>query len=348
MTIRFKRYHFLLFVVGLFATSCSSTKNITIDVPTKAKEDLPDRIKSILIVNRTVDNTWSDLKSDSLQNIFFAEGFDLDTVIRDKQAADTMLKALGDLLYESERYDIVIPENRFLAHEKNAFYTESIDWNEAKQLCNTFNTDAILSVDLFNTRVVSKYDRETYFDPTENYFSEVSEAHMAIIYEALFKIYDPAEEKILTNEFMRDTLVWEDYAGSARELFSRFTPVKQGLTEAAIALALDFSEKISTGWHREQRIIFTKGDDKLSEAEALVDQGNWDAANRLWEELAASSNSKSVKSKAQFNLAISAELRGDIDKAIAWGLESYNTMYHQATYDYLEYLNRRKKELQKQ
>lgn len=347
MTNYFKRYNLLILIGWLVVTSCSSTKNITIEIPVKAKEELPARIQSLLIVNRTVDNDYSNLDEDTLQNIFFANGFNLDTVILDEQAADTMLQALSNLLYESERYDVVIPEERFLPHNKNAFFSEPLAWEEARQLCNTFNTDAVLSVDMFKTRVVTKYDRETYYNPMDNSFYNTAEGHMGVIYEALFKVYDPQEEKVLAREFLRDTLVWEDYGSTARELFSNFTTVKQGLTEAAIALALDYSGKISTNWHREQRLIYIKGDKILEDAGILAGQGNWEAASHLWEDLVATSSSKQTKSKAQYNLAIAAELQGDIDKAIAWGLESYNTMFHQLTYDYLEHLNRRKKELEK-
>ena len=332
----------------MLAAACSSTKSIVIEVPNKAKDELPERIQSLLLVNRTLDDTYSNLDKDTLQNIFFEKGFNLDTVIHDRQAVDTMLKALGDLLYESGRYDIVIPEERFLQHKKNAFFSENMSWEEAAELCQTFNTDAVVSVDLYQAHVIAKYDRESYYNPIDNSFFTAAEAHMTIVYEALFKIYDPNEEKIVTREFLRDTLVWEDYAENARDLFSKFTPVKQGLTEASIALALDFSEKISPSWQRQQRMIFTKGDDNLKQAGLLIDQGDWEGASRLWEDLASGTASKTTKSKAQLNLAVAAELQGDIDKAIAWGLESYNTMFHQLTYDYLEYLNRRKKELDKQ
>ncbi len=348
MTNHVKRYHLIFLLVSLLAVACSTTKSIVIEVPNKAKGELPERIQSLLIVNRTLDDTYSNPDKDSLQNIFFAKGFNVDTVIHDRQAVDTMLKALGDLLFESGRYDVVIPKERFLPHRKNAFFSENLGWEEAAQLCKTFETDAVLSVDLYQAQVIAKYNRESYYNPIDNSFFTAAEAHMSIVYEALFKIYDPSEEKIITREFLRDTLVWEDYAETARDLFSKFTPVKQGLTEASIALALDFSEIISPNWQRQQRMIFTKGDDKLEEAGLLIDRGDWEGATRLWEDLASGSVSKTTKSKAKLNLAVAAELQGDIDKAIAWGLDSYNTAFHQLTYDYLEYLNRRKKELDKQ
>lgn len=344
----FKRYHLILLLVGMLAVSCSTTRSIVIEVPKQGKEELPDRIQSLLIVNRTLDDTYTDLDADTLQNVFYKKEFDLDTVIHDKQAADTLLKVLSDLLFESRRYDVVIPVERFLPHQKNAFFTEPLSQDETRRLCETFNTDAVLSVDQYNTRVITQYDRENYYNPYDNSFYSTAEARMAIVYEALVKIYDPASEEVLFRDFLRDTLVWEDYDETARQLFSHFTSVKQGLTEASIAMALDLSEKIGTTWQREQRQIFVKGDSKLEEAGTFVDQGDWNSAIEIWEELAANSSSKSTRSKAELNLAIAAELHGDIDLAIQWGLKSYDTMYQPITYEYLERLNQRKKQLEKQ
>jgi len=336
-----------LIVIVLMITSCNAPKYITIEIPQKAKQELPERIQSLVLVNRTVDDSYTDIKSDSLQNIFFKKNFDVDTVIHDLHSADTMLQALGQLLFESGRYDYVIPENRFLDHKENAFLTETMPWNQAKDLCETFNADAVLSVDMFKTRVVTNFDKDTYYNPADDAFYEVAGAQMAVVYEALFRIYDPSNETILMREYLRDTIYWEDSAGSIRDLFSGFTTVKQGLSEAGIALALDFSEKISTVWRREQRQILQDKDEQMVKAENLVNNNDWDAAMVIWEKVATESNSKVTKSKAAFNLAVGYELQGNVDEAIKWGLESYNTMFRQLTYDYLERLKLRRQELEK-
>jgi tetratricopeptide (TPR) repeat protein len=348
MNVTLKKYYVVWLLLLVFMSSCTSYKTITIELPQKAKQELSPEIQSLLLINRTVDDSYTDLKTDSLQQLFYDKGFTTDTVIKDIQAADTMLKAMGELLFESGRYDVVIPEQRFIEHQKNAFFSASMDWSEVKSLCEAFTTDAVLSVDMFGTRVITSYNKETYYNPADNGFYSASEARMAVVYQALFKIYEPVSEKVVVREFMRDTLVWEDMAGSVNELFTNFTPVKQALTEAAIALALDFTEKISTSWYPEQRQLFTNGDDQLKLAGTYIDQGDWTAAIDIWTNLATESTSKSIKSKALYNLAVAAEIQGDLDKAISLGVESYNTMYQQLTYDYLERLKYRKRELEKQ
>ncbi len=340
--------HASVFLLIFTLFSCMSAKPLLIEIPQKSKKELPENIQSLLLIARVVDDSFTNLDSDSLQRIFFKQQFDYDTIINDIQAVDTTLKALGELLFESGRYDFVIPEDRFPAFESNAFITREMPWEEVKTLCETYNTDAVLSIDYFKTRVTTSYNNEDYFSPYNNTFSTISAAEMQISFETIIRIYDPVQEKIITRQFLRDTLFWEDTGQSARELFSRFTPVKKALNEVGISIALDFSGIIGPIWLRERRSYFTKGDDNLKQAVPLVNSGQWLPAIELWKNTIEKTNSKSLKSKAEFNIALGHEMLGDIDSAIDWALKSYDTMYRTNTYNYLETLKFRKNDLKRQ
>jgi hypothetical protein len=90
--------------------SCFPTKSLVIDIPQPSASELPSSIQSVTIVSQAVDKNFTNLHTDSLQKLFFEQRFNLDTVIYDFQMADTTMKALGELLFESGRYDYVIPE----------------------------------------------------------------------------------------------------------------------------------------------------------------------------------------------------------------------------------------------
>ncbi len=337
---------FLVLAFVLF--SCVPTRSILIEIPQKAKNELPQNIQSLLIVSRMVDASYNDLDADSLQKIFYKQNFDSDTIINDITTVDTLMKAMGDLLFESGRYDIVIPENRFLPFERNSFLTSEMPWPEVGALCDTFNTDAVLSVDHFKTRVITNYDKDNYYSPVDGQFYQYSGADIKISYNALIRVYDPRDEKVVMRKFMRDTIFWNDVGPTAAELFRHFTTVKQALTETGIAIALDFSDEISTVWRQERRYIFYKGGPELKQASGLVSANQWEPAMALWKKIAENSNSKALKSKAELNLAVGYEILGDIDEAISWALKSYDTMFRTTTYNYLEILKYRKNEIKKQ
>jgi len=344
-----KRGILLAFIASVFVFfSCSTMKTMVIEIPQRSSKELPQSIQSLTLVNRTVDSRYTNLPSDSLQKIFYKAQFNIDTTVYDLQSVDTTLQALGELLFESGRYDFVIPKNRFLPFNKNAFLTTPMPWPEVEQLCKTYNTDAVLSLDHFKTRVITKYVRESYFNPMDNEYYPAYMAAMTIEYEALFRVYDPAQKRIVSSNFVRDTLVWDDADVSTRDLFSRFTPVKQALTEAGIDIALKYSGKISTQWRQERRRYFAKGKGKFEQAAQIAGTGDWQTAIALWKEVAENTKSKSVKSKAQLNIALGYEMQGNLNEAVSWAVKSYKTMYRQTTYDYLQILKKRVNEQKQQ
>lgn len=329
----------------LLAFSCVSTRTLVIDIPQPARNDLPPDIQSLAIVSQAVSEKYTNLEADSLQKLFYEQRFDLDTVIYDFQMADTTMKALGELLFESGRYDYVIPEERFLPAPKTSLLASELSWDVVEELCEVFKTDAVLSLEHLKTRVITSYDNETFFDPFEGGFNSAARVGIKIGYEALFRVYDPTQEKILLREFITDTLYWEDSDVTARNLFSRFTPVKQALTETGIVIALELSDKIAVRWRPERRTYFVKGNSEFRQANQIATEGDWLTAVEKWKEIAEKAGSKTLKSKAELNIALGYEILGNIDLAIQWALNSYNTMYRPLTYDYLETLKRRKNEL---
>ncbi len=336
------------FLIALLSFSCLTTKPLYIEIPRPSKKELPKNIQSLLIISRVADENYSDLEADSLQKIFYNQQFNLDTVINDIQCVDTTLKALGELLFESGRYDFVIPENRFLAFEKNAFITGEMPWDQVKTLCGTFKTDAILSLDYLKTQVTTSYKKENYYSIVYSRFYPVSQATMKISYDALFRVYDPVQEKIVLREILRDTITWEDEDTSAGTLFERFSQVKNGLAETGIAIALDLSGEIGSKWYTDKRNYFANGNEDMKSAGLLINAGRWDTAIALWKDIAEKAKKKSLKSKAEFNIALGYEMIGDLDSAIGWALQSYNTHYRSNTYYYLETLKYRKNDINKQ
>lgn len=335
---------FIVILLSSFLFSCIATKPLYVEISQKPKKELPANIQSLLLVTRVVDYRYTDLEEDSLQRIFYKQSFNYDTLIHDLQMVDTMLQALGELLYESERYDIVIPEDRHLDFERSRLIVKEMTWDEVKILCETFETDAILSLDYMKTKVYTSFDKNSEYNIRSDNFENFVEAEMKVAYEALFRIYNPLNEKITYRKFLRDTIYWGDADYTIERLFNRFTPVKQGLTESGIAMALDISDEISPGWRREKRSYFASGNQDMKTAAQFVNSGEWESAIEIWLGLIEQTKSKSLKSKAEYNISFAYEMLGDIDLSIEWIVKSYETMYRTNTVNYMEILKRRQRE----
>ncbi len=341
---RFKAWGVL--IPALLLASCSSVSYLPVEISHVPKEALDPGIQSLTLINRAVDSRFEDYRGDSLQQTFYQKQFKADTLLYDIKAADTLVIALGNLLFESGRFDIVIPEERIIRDKSNSFFPTMLDWDLADTIVKNFDTDGVLSLDMFRTRIVTDYKKETLFDQSTSEFFAGYHAQMAVAYESLFRIYYPSQKQVLKNILIRDTLMWEDFDYEIRPLFNRFTPVKQAMAEAAIHAALRLSEQIAPVWQRVNRSYFDKGHAMLEQAGLAVKSGDWNTAIQIWTNLANSDVSKSVLSKAQYNLALGYEITGTIDEAIEWGIKSYNTQYRPITYNYLEILGLRKKQLE--
>ncbi|NQU86088.1 MAG: hypothetical protein HQ541_10035 [Mariniphaga sp.] len=339
--------HILIFFVLILFTSCSSVYYLRVQTGIPGSNDLPANIQSLTLVNRTVDSRYHNYAADTLQQQFYIKQFKHDTVLYDLTAVDTVIRALGELLYESGRFDIVIPENRFVPHKKNGFVTQVMPWEEVEQICKTFTTDAVLSLDHFKTSISTKYDSETLYDQSEDSYYRAYLAIIAIQYEALFRVYDPQTKKIVNRTIIKDTLWWEGAELSNIELFKRLTSVKNAMVESGIAIALDYSDKISTHWKNDQRKYFENGNQQFEQAHLFAKESDWEQALGLWLIVAEQARGKSLRSKAEFNVALAYEMLGDINQAIIWGVKSYETYYRPLTVEYLNVLKNRKKEVDK-
>ena len=234
-----KQRYFILLILFVIVTltSCRSVSYLTIDLTEPPKENLPDAIQSLTLVNRAVDKRFTNDPRDTIQLRFYESQFNLDTLIYDVQAADTLMKALASLLYESGRYDVVIPENRFLTKDTLNQFSQEMSWSEAEDLTKRFNTDAVLSLDYYKTRILGAFGKIKNVNWDAYSENTVYLADMRISYIANLRLYYPLKKDYMLSYFLTDTLEWVSDHFDMNLLFKSFTKVKDALSETAISAA---------------------------------------------------------------------------------------------------------------
>ncbi|MBV5315746.1 MAG: hypothetical protein JZU47_20780 [Prolixibacteraceae bacterium] len=350
----------IFFLAGITLVSCKSNfALLTIENSRPAPEDLPADIQSITLLNRSMSTQFQNYQEDSLQLYFYRKGFQLSKIVLDSLASDTTIRALAELLYESGRYDVVVPVERNL--KRKAQKTGSIGILDSvvrllpdelsyeqlpdtlnpyiiTKLCNDFNTDALMVLERFSNKVMVDYSKEK---------SGVNEYHYASIdlkYNAFFRIYKPGKKTLIKEIELTDTIYWENSDYTQMRLFSRLPSIKQTLINAGIKVALEVDEKLSPTWSSEKRgyFLFNRKNDL---GQQLMNENKYDEAEKYWTEMAQSKN-KNTRSKAEFNLALISELNGDLDGALEWGLKSFYSYYRYQTEAYLKKLKTRKETIQ--
>jgi len=336
-----RTFIYLAFVIVIIFTSCSSYRTVSIETLLPSSSVLPNNIVSLTLMNRSTTDEFQNFDKDSLQMYFYKKAFKVNAIFLDSTACDTTLKVLGQLLYESGRYEVVIPQERNI-YRGLRFYKmpQELDWDYVQNICNLYNTDALLVLERYYNKLNTNYKLLGYSYNGD----EVMGASIDSKYDAVVRVYDPKEKAIVRTLSISDTIYWyqEDITQSA--IFKSLPSIKEVLTQSGIQTALDIDEKLSPSWKREQRGYFSIG--KADSASTYIDQADWESAYNYWLPIAESRN-KTLRSKVEFNLALASEMLDDIDLAIEWAKKSYYSVYRQQTESYLTKLANRKKYLQK-
>lgn len=326
---------FLFCLIALPVVSCKSYyTTLTMETPVPSKEELPQEIQSITLMNRSLNNQFLQHIEDSLQLHFYRNGYQLSTVVLDSMASDTTILALAELMFESGRYDVVVPLGRNI--ERNVAYNlipDTLSSQAVSQLCQQYNTDALMVMEQFSTKVMTDYSEDKFIDrnsgTTLTYY-----ASLDLKYQAFFRIYKLGQ--IIREIQISDTIYWESSEVNQLRLFGSLPSIKEAMINAGIKIALDVDAKISPAWISEKRgyYLFDLKDDL---GQQLINENKIEQAKAFWMEKAQSSKKK-IRSRAEYNLAVASELAGDLDKAIEWGLKSFYTQYDYRTEVYLKKL----------
>ncbi|WP_162231157.1 DUF6340 family protein, partial [Sunxiuqinia dokdonensis] len=143
------------------------------------------------------------------------------------------------------------------------------------------------------------------------------------------------------------TIYWAEADYSQKNLFTnRLVPVKQALIETGIQVALELDSRLSPQWQTQTRGYFVVKAANSLLLESAIRENNWVEAYDHWQELLARTNSKSEKSKLEYNLAIASEMLGNFNDAGQWATKSYQTQYRKQTEAYLYQLKSRKQTIE--
>lgn len=328
---------FFCLIVLAFASCKSYYTTLTIENARPAKEDLPSDIQSLTLMNRSMNNQFENYQEDSLQLYFYRQGFQLSKIVLDSTASDTTIRALAELLFESGRYDVVVPvERNFKRDLTYEILPDTLSNLLVSQICNQYNTDALLVLERFSAKVMTDFSSEKHMDATTgaNYSYYASQD---LKYNAFFRIYKPGAKTLVKEFELIDTIYWESADYTQLRLFGKLPSIKQALTNAGIKIALDVDSKLSPTWFAEKRGYFVF-DLKNDKGQQLMNENRVAEAKAFWLEKAQSTNKK-IRSRAEYNLALASELDGNIDQAIEWGLKSFYSNYQYQTELYLKKLN---------
>lgn len=336
VTIRRSIFYGWLIVCLLPALyACTSLKSLSIQVAVPPQYPISEDVQSLALLNRSMNGRFTNLPTDSLEKMLIGNKMSLDTIFRDSIAADTTIRVAAQALFESGRFDAVIPKERNIMRTDNNENTSPLDSTFVNAVCNDFKVDALLVLEKFEEHLNTRYYLygEGVFDENREYGAVTD-----LAYRAEWRLYRRNNQPPVKRFLVADSIFWRNYSYSLEDLYSRMPKTKEALIGGGIEAALKITEFISPKWINQTRYYFLTGKDEIDAAIPMIINNKWEEAAAIWSKF-ANVDAKSIRSKVEYNLALAAEMNGDIDLAIEWGLKSFNTRYSKAAEVYLKKLD---------
>ncbi|MBT8185434.1 MAG: hypothetical protein KJN76_11390 [Eudoraea sp.] len=328
-------------VFCLFISSCSPTNRLTMNAIEPAPVFVRSDIKKIGIINRSTASE-ANKTLDKIDQILSLEGLKLD-----KAGAERAIMGLFDELTASGRFEeIKVIEDQEVARGGLAIFPASLPWKSIEQLCETYEVDAIFSLEFYDTDTRAHYKLTKMTIPNDLGIKVEVPAHGLTLNTQLkngWRIYDPQQKLILDQFSSYDMVSLRGEGINPVKAFEAIVGRKEAVLGISTDLGTSYAYRLRPFKKRIARDYYVRGTDKFKIAQRRAQAGDWNGAAVLWEEELSHPKTK-VAGRACYNMAIINEINGDIDTAIDWAARAYTDYNDNNALRYLNTLKYRQAE----
>ncbi len=327
-----------LAVLAVALSSCSSTNLVFISVKEPAAVTVPNYIKSVSIVNRSLASRENKV-IDAIHQVVSLESEGL--VL---QGGNACINGLNDELVSNNRFDRII---KLDSTELRAFgvgvFPAPLDWSQVEKICHDTKTDALFALELFDTDTRLSYSSNPVNINTALGRISAPEHHvnMNTLVKTGWRMYDPKSRIILDESYISKDLQFSGKGINPVVAAAALIGKKEAVIQVGNTAGHMYATKIDPYWIRVSRDYFVRGSDKLEMAKRKAQTGNWDDAGDLWKQ-ETNNYKRKIAGRACYNMAIISEINGDIDGAIIWAQKAYENYRVKIALHYVNILRNRK------
>lgn len=308
-------------VLGLLSLlyACSTTnQNLLILRPAEITVD--KNIKSIAIINRTMPQNEA---SNIVEGFFTGEG-----IGQDRRASDEVLKGLYQRLQDVQRFIVINTGERLVGSGSGHVFPNALTWYEIELLCKKYNTDAILSLETFDTDA-------GFVNSSRNVEQKDSKGNVLVktLYKTTvnvkvslgFRLYYFANKTIYDQQQYTFHKSWWNEASSQQAANRALISKMDAILQTSYFAGDTYARKINPYYQNVGRMYFKKaGGDPLFKVGARWARIlNWEEAEKTWKKAMVKNPNVKVQMRGYYNLALIEEIYGNLEEALKLVEKSY-------------------------
>ncbi len=260
-----------------------------------------------------------------------------------------MLEGLNHTLMQSPRLRGKLTGLDYIGNSSGTTFPTPLGWDTISKICQDNNTDALIALETYDsdciiTHATGNVQVNNQFGipiPSLQFF-----ATQKIIIKAGFRIYDPQYKTIVDQYTFSYWRTYNSQATSLGEAISALVGRQLAVNETSNEAGAFYEKHISPSYMNERRHLYTRaGNNELAIGSRMAIVGNWQEAEQYWKDFLKTSRKRKDCGRAAYNLALAAEIKGDLKEAKDWISRSYGIYKNKEAPYYQNTLNRRYNEL---
>ena len=259
----------ILCILSLY--SCSSIEQITIEHMVPGEINFPETLRRVAVVNNIPSNANAvseEAQANKLQmsrNSFALEGDN-----------KLMIETLAQSLAETHYFDEVVICDSAL-REKDIFNREStLSKREITELVNELDVDFLIAAEKLSLTATSSLN---FVQEWGAYISTID-----VNIAPSFNIYLPSKQGPLFTINAKDSIFWEKVGATEGYVKANQISEKTAIKEASQLAGTLPMTYILPHWKSADRYIYVGGTMHMRDAAIYLNENNWEAAYKLWEE----------------------------------------------------------------
>ncbi|MBI5541373.1 MAG: hypothetical protein HY951_15010 [Bacteroidia bacterium] len=330
-----KKELLVLLAAIILLSGCNKWGYVSLKYPTPPAVYLPENIKNIAIVNRSLIKK-GDRNNQVVESIVTGE-----IAGPDKLASEECLKGVVERL-NGWRNISVVPVTRKFYGNGTRDLPPLMDWNMVKHICDSTKTDALLVLENFDsnsdivlTTVTNSVN--AVISAATNVPTPTKQIKMNII--SNWRMYDPSS-KTVVDQYQTIANLVLDATGPSFNL-----PPMDALPKSAYAAGEEYIQRFLPGYYFVRRDMYKRGKGSAKQqflaAFRKSEVANWSGAAEIWTELTKTTKRKNA-GRACVNMAVSCEVLGKTDLALMWAKKAYEDYGNKIGRDYANQLKYRR------
>lgn len=312
-----------------------------------AQMTVPEHINTLALVDRSKpSNGWLNV----LEGLFTGEA-----ISQDRRSRQEAMEGLTNALTRTPRFQVKNTGIELSGSKAGGNMPRPMEWAEIEKICKDYDVDAVVTLESFDTDNSTSTSRQLNKRKDKNgkqYTETTYNARLRSGVRIGWRTYDP-KRKIIFDEYVTDDYLERTASGNTERRAIDNLPSQVSVTrDVAFNVGVEYGARIAPIYVNVSRSYYNKAKGYktlMKQAGRHFETRNYDMATSMWKKILAETETtnKKVAGRVAFNMAVAAEVRGNLDIALDWAQRAWTDYGNKRARDYINVIKQRQNDARK-